>query len=75
MTANDSKSGLPYFNKLINQCNNTYHHSINKKAITADYTALTEKIETNSKAPNFKINVRGRITKYKNIFSKSDTEN
>ena len=31
MTANGNKSHLPYLNKLIDQYNNTYHHSINKK--------------------------------------------
>ena len=31
MTANDSKSYLSYLNKLVDQYNNTYHHSINKK--------------------------------------------
>ena len=75
MTANDSKSYLSYLNKLVDQYNNTYHHSINKKPINADYSALTEKIETNSKAPKFKVNDRVRITKYKNIFSKGYTEN
>ena len=35
MTANDSKSYLPYLNKLVGQYNNTYHHSINKKPINA----------------------------------------
>ena len=62
-------------NKLVDQYNNTYHHSINKKPINADYSALTEKIETNSKAPKFKVNDRVRITKYKNIFSKGYTKN
>ena len=51
------------------------HHSINKKPIHAYYSAFTEKIETNSKAPKFKTNDRVRITKYKNIFSKRYTEN
>ena len=59
MTANDSKS---YLNKLVDQYNNTYHHSINKKPINADYSALTEKIERNPKAPKFKVNDRVRIT-------------
>ena len=45
MTANDSKSYLPYLNKLVHQYNNTYHHSINKKPINAVYSALTENIE------------------------------
>ena len=62
-------------NKLVDQYNNTYYHSVNKKTINADYSALTEKTETNSKAPKFKVNDRVRITKYKNIFSKSYTEN
>ena len=30
MTVNDSKSYLSYFNKLVDQYNNVYHHSINK---------------------------------------------
>ena len=43
MTANNSKSSLSYSNKLENQHNNTYHHSINKNLINADYSPLTEK--------------------------------
>ena len=70
MTANNSKSYLSYLNKLADQYNNTYHHSINKKPSNADYSALTEKIETNLKAPKFKVNDRVGITNYKNIFSK-----
>ena len=34
-----------------------------------------ENIETNPKAPKFKVNDRVRIIKYKNIFSKGYTEN
>ena len=75
MTANDRKSYLPYLNKLVDQYNNTYYHSINKKPINADYSTLTLKIDTNLKAPKFKLNDRVRITKYKNIFSKGYTEN
>ena len=51
-----------YLNKLVDKYNNTYHHSINKKFINADYFALTEKIETIPKAPKFKVNDRVRIT-------------
>ena len=36
---------------------------------------MTEKIETNLKALEFKVNDRVRITKEKNIFRKSCTEN
>ena len=31
ITANDSKCCLPHLNNLVDQYNNTYHHSINKK--------------------------------------------
>ena len=47
MTANDSNSYVTYLNKLVDQYNNTYHHSINKKSINADYSALTEQIKRN----------------------------
>ena len=56
MTANDSKYYLPYFNKLMDQYNNTYHHSINKKSINADYSVSTKNIESNPKACKFKVN-------------------
>ena len=58
MTANDSKSHLPYLNKLVDQYNNTYHHSIDKRIANADYSALTKNIDTNPKAPKFKVNDR-----------------
>ena len=61
MTANNSKSYLSYLNKLLDQYNNTYHRSIKKKPINADYSALTEKIETNLKAPEFKVNESVKI--------------
>ena len=38
MTTNDSKSYLSYLNKLVDQGNNTFHHSINKTPIDADYS-------------------------------------
>ena len=49
MTVNNSKSYLPYFNKLVDKYNNTYHHVIVKKTVNPDYSALDEKIETNLK--------------------------
>ena len=74
MTTIYSKPYLNYLNKLVEQYNNAYH-SIGKRPINADYSVLTKKIETNSQAPKFKVNDRVRIFKYKNIFSKSYTEN
>ena len=38
MVSNDSKCYLSYLNKLVDQCNNTYHHSIGKKPVNADYS-------------------------------------
>ena len=70
ITPNDSKSYLRYLNKLEDQYNNDYHHSIRKKPINADYFGFTEKIETNPKASKFRVNDRARINKYKDIFSK-----
>ena len=75
MTANDGKYYLSYLNKLVDQYNNTYYHAIDKKPINADLSALTEKTETKSKPPKFKVNDRVRFTKYKTIFSKGCTEN
>ena len=44
MAANVRKSYLSYLNKLLDQYNNTYHHSIDEKPIITDYSGLTEKI-------------------------------
>ena len=55
MTANDSKFYLSYLNKLVDQYNNTYHHSNNKKPINADYSALTEKLKRILKFLNLKL--------------------
>ena len=43
---------------------------IGKKPIHADYSTLTEKIESNLKAPKFKGADRVRLTNYKNILAK-----
>ena len=51
MTANDSKNYLLHLNKLVDHYNNTCHRSIGNKSINGDYSALTEKIVTNAKAP------------------------
>ena len=61
MTVNDSKSYIGYLNKLEDQYNNTYHPSIGRKPVDADYSALTEKPESSHKAPKFKVGDRVRI--------------
>ena len=75
MTASDINFYLSYLNKIVDQYHNTYNHSLGKNPINADYSALTEKLETNPNASKFKVNDRVRITKYKNVFSKDCAEN
>ena len=45
---------------MVEQYNNNYYYSINKKHNNIDYSALTKKIESNPKAPKFKVNDRLR---------------
>ena len=74
MTANNGKSYLVFLNKLLDRYSNTYHVSIGKKSIDGNYFASTEEIETNLKALKLKLGDK-HITKYKNILSKSFTNN
>ena len=46
-----------------------------KQPIYADYSALTEEIESSHRAPYFKVGGRVRIITYKNDFSKGDAKN
>ena len=62
MAVNDRKSYLSYLNKLVDQYNNTYYF-IDEKLINANYSTLTEKVETNPKAPKFKVNDRAKTSK------------
>ena len=55
MTANNSKFYLLYLNKSVGEYNNIYHHSINKKLIKADYSALTEKLRLTLKLLSLKL--------------------
>ena len=45
-----------------------------KYAVGNDYSALTEEIEANPKAPKCNVGDRVRLTKYKNSFSLSYTK-
>ena len=75
LAATESKSYLGYLNKLVDEYNNTYHHSIGKETIDGDNCHLTDEIELSHKVPKFKVGDRVRITKYENIFSKGYTKN
>ena len=61
MTGNDSKSFLSYLNKLVDQYNNNYHHSIGKKPSNADYTVLTKKNQTDPKAQSLKLMIESEL--------------
>ena len=69
------KSYLDYLNKLVDQSNNTHHHSIGKNTNDADYSALIEETETKFKAATSKVDDGVRTIKYKNSFSKNYTKN
>ena len=56
-----------YSNKLVDQYSNSYHRSIDEKVIDADYSALNEEVEIKPKPPKFKVGIRVRVTKTKNI--------
>lgn len=43
MITTDTKSFLCYLYKLVDEYNNAYHRSIEKKPVDVDYSALTEK--------------------------------
>ena len=73
MTFYDSKSALGYLNKLVDEYNNTYLRATGQKPLDADYSALTEDIETHPKSPEFKVGDSVRITN--NIFSKAYMNN
>ena len=74
MTANNSKSYLHYLNKSADEYNYTYHRSIGKKPIHANYSTLSKKIESSHKSLKFKVGDRVRITKYISFFRKGYNE-
>ena len=49
--ANDTKSYISCLNKLVDEYNNTYCHSVGKKPIDTDYFPFTEEIKLSHKAP------------------------
>ena len=58
-------------NKSVDKYNNTYHHFKSKETFDANYSALTQKIESIHKASKSKL----VITKYEITFSKAYTKN
>ena len=70
MKTRNSCSYLDYLDRLVDEYNNTYHRSIGKSPIHADYSALTEEIETGYKTPKFEEGDRIKTTKLKNFLAK-----
>ena len=62
-------------NKLVDEYNDSYNHSIGKNPCDTEYSALTEELGMNSKAPNLKVGDTVWITKCKISFCKSYTTN
>ena len=71
----NSCSYLDCLDRLVDEYNYTYNLSIGRKPFLASYSVLAGQIETNHKAPKFKVGDRVRITKHKNICSKGYTKN
>ena len=63
MTANNSKSCIGYFKKLIHEYHNTYHRSIGKN-FTQIIILWLKKLNQVIKLLNLKLVIRARITKY-----------
>ena len=70
MTLNDSKIALNYLTKLVNEYNNTYHCSIGKKAIHADYSASTEEISSIYEIPKFKLVIKSGLLRARIFLAK-----
>ena len=71
----DSNSYFHYLHGLVDDYDNTYHCSVGKKPVNTGNSALHKETESNNIVPKFSVGDGVRITKYKNIFSKSYTEN
>ena len=70
MTANDSKSYLDYLETLVDEYYNTYHCSIGEKPINADYSAVSEEIETILKLLNLKLTTESELLGIKLFLAK-----
>ena len=58
---NDSTFYLGYLNKLVDQNNNAYHNSVDKKPTDAGYSAFPEETDINTKATISEISGRVRL--------------
>ena len=61
MTINSSNTYLGYLNKLVDEYNNTSHHSIDKKPVDANFSSLSKEAEPSYQVPKFKLGEIVRI--------------
>ena len=61
LKANDCKSYLDCLNKLVDQYNNTYHHSIGKNPVDADYFVLNKKLNLIIRRLNLKLMIKSGL--------------
>ena len=71
MTAYDSKSCLSYLNMSVDQYNNTYHHSPNKKPINADYLLWLKQLRHILKLPTLKLLVESKLLSIRILLKKA----
>ena len=62
-------------NKLVDDCNNSYHHPIGKNLLMMIILLCLKKLNPVIKLLKCKVNDRVKITMYKNVFSKRYTNN
>ena len=71
MTAISKNVFIDKLDYIVNEYNNTYHRTIKMKPVDVkDNTYIDFEKEINDKDPRFKVGDCGRISKYKNIFTK-----
>ena len=76
MTKTPKNMHISKLDDIVNECNNTYHRTINVKPVDVKDNAYIDfKKELNDKDPKFKVGDCVRISKYKNILAKGYTSN
>ena len=75
MIATDCKCYLSYLNKLVDEYNNTYHHSISRKSIDTDYSAFIKKLKGILELLSLKLVIKAELLSKKFSLSKSYTKN
>ena len=78
MTSVSKNVHVNKLDNILNEYNNTYHRTVEKKPVDVKGNTYIDSIElsrSNDKDPKFKVGDHVRISKYKNIFAKGYTPN